>query len=166
MDRFDQGARCRSSQSGAGLFAGRQSTAVAESAAAMLLGFLAYGVSLALFVIGLRHLGTARTGAYFSTAPIIGTILALLIGEPLTPSPLIAGALMALGLWLHLTEHHAHAQRHEATEHDHEHTHDEHHQHQHAAIVAPGVTHKHLYRHETLQHIHSHFPDAHHGHGH
>ncbi len=32
-------------------------------AGAMVLGLFAYGVSLALFVVGLRHLGTARTGA-------------------------------------------------------------------------------------------------------
>ncbi len=37
----------------------------------MVIGFAGYGVSLALFVIALRHLGTARTGAYFSVAPCL-----------------------------------------------------------------------------------------------
>ena len=135
-------------------------------AAAMVVGFLAYGVSLALFVVGLRHLGTARTGAYFSAAPFVGAVLALLIGESATPSLLVAGALMALGLWLHLSEHHAHAHRHEGIEHEHEHIHDEHHHHAHSANVAPGVKHHHPHRHDALQHSHPHFPDAHHRHVH
>lgn len=135
-------------------------------AAAMLVGFLAYGVSLALFVVGLRHLGTARTGAYFSAAPFVGTILALVMGEPLTSNLLIAGALMALGLWLHLTERHEHAHRHEPLEHDHDHVHDEHHQHRHAASDVSGAKHQHPHQHETLLHTHPHFPDAHHRHGH
>jgi len=50
---------------------------VSPLAAAAAVGFLGYGVSLVLFVLGLRHLGTARTGAYFSTAPFIGAALAL-----------------------------------------------------------------------------------------
>ncbi len=137
-----------------------------NAAAAMLVGFFAYGVSLALFVVGLRHLGTARTGAYFSAAPFVGTFLALVMGEPLTPNLLLAGVLMALGLWLHLTERHEHAHGHESLEHEHEHAHDEHHQHPHAARVAAGVTHKHPHRHETLLHAHPHFPDAHHRHVH
>ena len=134
--------------------------------AAMALGFLAYGVSLALFVVGLRHLGTARTGAYFSAAPFVGAILALLIGEPLTPKLLAAGTLMAIGLWLHLSERHEHEHRHDEIEHDHPHIHDEHHRHAHPASVAPDVTHRHPHRHDALQHSHPHFPDAHHRHVH
>ena len=132
-------------------------------AAAMVVGFLAYGVSLALFVVGLRHLGTARTGAYFSVAPFAGMILALLLGESLTPSLLIAGALMAFGLWLHLSEHHEHPHTHDALEHDHEHTHDEHHPHSHGVDVA---SHSHPHRHAQLHHSHQHFPDAYHRHEH
>ena len=135
-------------------------------AAAMVLGFLAYGVSLALFVVGLRHLGTARTGAYFSAAPFVGAILALLIGEPLTPSLLLAGTLMAVGLWLHLSERHEHAHRHQEIEHEHSHTHDEHHHHAHSPNVAESVRHRHPHRHDALQHSHAHFPDAHHRHAH
>ena len=48
-------------------------------------GFLGYGVSLALFVMALRDLGTARTGAYFSTAPFIGAVVAVMfLREPVT----------------------------------------------------------------------------------
>ena len=45
--------------------------------AAGMVGFLGYGVSLALFVLALRHLGAARTGAYFSLAPFVGATLAV-----------------------------------------------------------------------------------------
>lgn len=134
---------------------------------AMVVGLLSYGVSLVLFVIGMRHLGTARTGAYFSIAPFFGAILALLSGEAVTVPLLVAGALMALGIWLHLTERHEHEHAHETMEHSHEHVHDEHHQHSHEVLIAPDAKHTHLHRHEPMVHVHAHFPDAHHqGHGH
>ena len=137
-----------------------------DLAGALLLGFFAYGVSLALFVVGLRHLGTARTGAYFSVAPFIGALLALAMGEPLTPTLLVAGALMGLGIWLHLSERHDHPHAHEALVHDHAHSHDEHHQHAHDEPVAPGLRHRHPHRHTPITHAHPHFPDAHHHHRH
>lgn len=133
---------------------------------AMVVGLFAYGVSLALFVVGLRHLGTARTGAYFSVAPFFGALLALFMGEPVTLPLLIAGALMALGTWLHLTERHEHPHTHIETAHDHEHIHDEHHQHDHELPVTPNIKHRHLHQHATLVHTHSHSPDMHHLHIH
>lgn len=135
-------------------------------AGALLVGLLAYGISLALFVVGLRHLGTARTGAYFSVAPFFGAVLALLMGEPITLPLLVAGACMAVGIWLHLTERHAHQHTHEEIEHDHPHLHDAHHLHEHDHFVAPGTRHSHPHRHHALTHIHGHFPDAHHRHKH
>ncbi|WP_269499745.1 DMT family transporter [Castellaniella sp. S9] len=135
-------------------------------AGAMVVGLLAYGVSLALFVVSLRHLGTARTGAYFSVAPFFGAVLAIALGESVTVPLLVAGALMAVGIWLHLTERHSHSHTHEALEHEHRHTHDEHHQHSHDVPVAPGTAHNHWHRHEPLTHAHEHFPDAHHRHKH
>jgi len=133
---------------------------------AMLIGFFAYGVSLALFVVGLRHLGTARTGAYFSVAPFFGALLALLMGEPVTLPLLVAGVLMAIGTWLHLTERHEHNHAHEVMEHNHEHVHDEHHQHRHEPLLPPGTQHSHKHQHEPLSHTHPHFPDTHHRHNH
>jgi hypothetical protein len=130
-------------------------------------GFLGYGVSLALFVLGLRYLGSARTGAYFSLAPFIGAVLSvLLLGEPLAARLLIAGALMAVGLWLHLAERHEHKHEHETMEHEHRHTHDEHHQHGHGPNDAPGESHTHWHRHEPMRHKHPHYPDLHHRHSH
>ena len=149
------------------LVLGAHVPAIAPLGGALLLGLLAYGVSLALFVVSLRHLGTARTGAYFSVAPFFGALIAIpLLGEPVSLPLLAAGGLMAIGVWLHLTEQHNHEHTHEALEHEHEHTHDEHHRHSHGAAVAPGVKHTHRHRHEPLTHAHRHFPDAHHRHRH
>jgi drug/metabolite transporter (DMT)-like permease len=134
---------------------------------AALVGFFGYGVSLVLFVLGLRHLGTARTGAYFSTAPFVGAILGLvLFGEPLTPGLIAAAILMAIGLYLHLVEHHDHEHAHEELLHDHAHVHDEHHQHDHALGTPVGEPHAHLHRHQPMIHRHPHYPDLHHRHGH
>jgi drug/metabolite transporter (DMT)-like permease len=135
-------------------------------AGGLVLGFVAYGVSLVLFVLGLRHLGTARTGAYFSVGPFFGALLAVLaLGEPVTAPLMVAGALMALGVWLHLSERHVHEHTHEAIEHEHEHEHDLHHAHPHAAGQAE-LRHVHRHRHEPLSHAHPHFPDEHHRHSH
>jgi drug/metabolite transporter (DMT)-like permease len=134
-------------------------------AGAGFVGFLGIGVSLTLFVVALRHLGTARTGAYFSLAPFIGAVIAvLMLHEPVTAKLMIAGALMALGLWVHLTEHHAHEHEHEPLEHEHAHVHDEHHRHVHEAPVTEP--HSHWHRHERLVHRHPHYPDLHHRHRH
>jgi len=133
---------------------------------AMIVGLLAYGISLSLFVLALRHLGTARTGAYFSVAPFFGAMLAVLMGEAVTMPLLAAGALMAIGTWLHLTERHKHEHVHEPMMHDHEHVHDAHHQHPHDSPIAPRTKHRHVHRHEPLTHVHLHFPDVHHRHRH
>lgn len=104
-------------------------------AAAGVVGFFGIGVSLVMFMLGLRHLGTARTGAYFSLAPFIGAVLAiLLLREPVTAQLVVAGVLMAIGLWLHLAERHEHEHVHNELEHEHRHVHDVHHNHVHEEI--------------------------------
>ena len=136
-------------------------------AGAALVGFLGYGVSLVLFVLGLRHLGAARTGAYFSTAPFLGAILAILIfKEPVTVRLVAAGVLMAIGLYFHLAEAHDHEHQHEVLDHDHRHMHDAHHQHQHGPDDPPGEPHTHPHHHAPLRHKHPHYPDLHHRHDH
>jgi drug/metabolite transporter (DMT)-like permease len=135
--------------------------------ATSLIGLFGYGISLTLFVLALRHIGTARTGAYFSVAPFIGAIISIaFFGDRLTPPLLIAGALMAAGVWLHLTEHHEHRHRHEPMEHEHLHYHDAHHQHAHGPHDPPGEPHSHWHKHEELIHTHPHYPDIHHRHSH
>lgn len=137
------------------------------SLVAGVVGFFGYGVSLVFFVLALRFLGTARTGAYFSAAPFVGALLALLMfGEAVTWQLGAAGALMAIGLWLHLVEKHGHEHMHEAMDHIHAHTHDDHHQHSHGADGLPSEPHAHAHRHEPLRHAHPHYPDLHHRHGH
>ena len=136
-------------------------------AAAMGVGFAGYGVSLALFVVALRGLGAARTGAYFSTAPFIGAALAILVlHEPVGATFWVAALLMATGVWLHLTEHHEHEHVHEALTHTHAHRHDPHHQHAHAFAWDGLEPHSHEHHHEPVRHTHPHYPDVHHRHRH
>jgi drug/metabolite transporter (DMT)-like permease len=133
--------------------------------AAGVVGLFGVGVSLVMFILALRRLGSARTGAYYSLAPFIGAVLAVaLLGESVTTKLLIAGALMAVGLWLHLTERHAHRHEHALLEHEHAHIHDAHHQHDHKGPVMEP--HSHWHRHEPLRHTHVHYPDLHHQHRH
>lgn len=131
------------------------------------LGFVGYGLSLMLFVLALRGLGTARTGAYFSTAPFLGAALSLLL---FTEHPGIAfwlaGGLMALGVWLHVSERHEHAHAHEALAHNHRHRHDAHHQHAHDFPWDGEEPHTHPHVHEPMKHSHPHYPDLHHRHDH
>jgi drug/metabolite transporter (DMT)-like permease len=149
------------------LAAGANLPSAAVILAAGLLGLLGYGLSLVLFVVALRELGTARTGAYFSTAPFAGALIAVaFLGEAVTMQLLLAGALMGVGVCLHLTEVHEHEHTHEALEHEHEHEHDLHHQHGHPEPVPPGTRHTHRHRHEPVTHTHPHYPDAHHSHDH
>ena len=135
--------------------------------AAAMVGFLGYGVSLVLFVLALRHLGTARTGAYFSVAPFFGAALAILLQhDAVTPQLVVAGALMVLGVWLHVSERHEHEHTHEAMTHEHPHAHDAHHRHPHAFAWDGTEPHSHPNAHEPIVHRHAHFPDIHHRHPH
>ena len=150
-----------------GLWIGGGLPALSPLLIAGVVGFLGYGVSLALFVLALRHLGTARTGAYFSTAPFLGAVAAIFfLQEPITTQLVVAGILMGFGVWLHLTEDHEHDHEHEPMEHGHLHVHDAHHQHVHGPDDPPGEPHMHVHRHERLKHRHPHVPDMHHTHRH
>ncbi|KTC89166.1 DMT family transporter [Fluoribacter dumoffii] len=132
---------------------------------ALLVGFIGYGASLVLFVLALRGLGTARTGAYFSTAPFIGAAIAILFFHETTSALFwIAAILMAIGVWLHLTEHHEHEHTHELLTHNHNHIHDAHHQHMHDSPWDGKEPHTHHHHHEIMKHSHPHYPDIHHRH--
>lgn len=134
---------------------------------AAILGLVTYGISLVFFILALRHLGTARTGAYYGTAPFVGAVLSIaLLGEPLTWQLAIAGGLMAIGVWLHLREVHEHLHFHSEMQHEHRHVHDEHHLHEHETGDPPGEPHTHRHRHAALAHQHAHYPDLHHRHDH
>ena len=149
------------------LSAGAPMPPPAPLAASLAVGFLGYGLSLALFVVALRGLGTARSGAYFAVAPLFGVVTAFAIW-PEAPSATfwVAAALMAFGVWLHLRERHAHLHTHESTEHAHRHRHDGHHRHAHDFRWDGVEPHAHSHRHAVLTHAHAHYPDIHHRHRH
>jgi drug/metabolite transporter (DMT)-like permease len=161
-----------------GLFAGICNTALALATGAvlpampaigwsMLVGFAGYGVSLALFVVALRNLGTARTGAYFSVAPLFGVVIALALWPHLPGVTFwLASALMGVGVWLHLRERHEHEHAHDPLSHAHRHRHDEHHQHEHDFVWDGTEPHVHPHAHTAMKHAHPHYPDVHHRHGH
>lgn len=152
---------------GIALAKGAALPAILPLSGALVVGFFAIGLSLVLFVLALRHLGSARTSAYFSLAPFIGAGLAVtLFGEAPPPMLLPAAALMGTGLYLHLRERHAHAHFHAEMTHAHRHGHDAHHHHRHDPEDPPGETHTHAHRHEPLRHAHAHYPDIHHRHEH
>ena len=149
-----------------GLALGGTFPAFGAAVGALTLGLFAYGVSLVLFIYALRHLGAARTGAHFSTAPFIGAALAVpLLGEPVTTGLVVAAALMAFATWLVLTELHSHEHQHGRLVHAHRHVHDEHHQHAHHGDDGPEP-HAHEHVHEPMRHAHPHVPDLHHRHRH
>jgi drug/metabolite transporter (DMT)-like permease len=136
---------------------------------AMLLGCFSYGLSIVLFVLAMRNMGSARTSALFGTAPFIGTILSFLLYND-KPGILFAAALpvMILGAALLLKENHSHRHLHEYTVHEHKHTHtDGHHNHVHQnEALAEGTYHSHIHTHEEMEHEHPHLPDIHHRHKH
>lgn len=138
-----------------------------QIAQAGVIGFCGYGLSLVLFVLALRHLGTARTGAYFSAAPFFGVVISLLVlGERPDDVFWLAAMLMGAGIWLHITEKHAHEHVHEHMVHTHAHVHDAHHQHQHDFPWDGKEPHTHMHEHAPLIHAHPHYPDIHHRHTH
>jgi drug/metabolite transporter (DMT)-like permease len=149
------------------LLLGAQIPHIGTMAAAMVTGFAGYGVSLVLFVVALRNLGTARTGAYFSVAPLFGVTISLILWPEMPPLLFwVAAALMALGIWLHIRERHDHPHTHQVLEHNHGHRHDEHHQHEHDFDWGGEEPHVHPHRHAPITHTHAHFPDIHHRHSH
>lgn len=150
-----------------GLLMGGKIPGIPMLVASGVVGFVGYGLSLTFFVLALRHLGVARTGAYFSLAPFVGAgVSVVFFDDQPTVGLLVAAVLMAAGVWLHLTERHEHQHRHQPLEHDHLHTHDAHHQHVHKPGDLPGEPHSHSHRHEEITHSHPHYPDLHHRHGH
>ena len=136
---------------------------------ALLVGALSYGLSIQLFILALRGLGAARTGAFFGIAPFVGATLALIFFRE-APQVLFWAALpvMAFGAYMMLTENHQHVHTHATMEHAHAHSHpDEHHEHKHLSeeLLVNGK-HAHAHSHTDLSHSHPHVPDLHHRHVH
>lgn len=134
---------------------------------ALVVGALSFGLSIALFVRGLRQLGVIQTGMLFALAPGFAAILSWgFLHESVAAWSLLALASMTAGALLLATDRHEHLHEHEALEHAHEHTHDEHHQHDHTPEQLAQVPHAHWHRHERMVHRHPHVHDIHHRHRH
>ena len=152
---------------GIGISIGGRLPGIWHVTAALIVGCVGYGLSLALFILALRHIGTARTGAYFSLGPFAGCVVSFVfLHEPLSLRFGVASVFIAVGVWLHLTEKHLHKHTHETMTHSHRHVHDEHHQHSHSPYDPAGEPHAHAHTHEPITHTHAHYPDIHHRHRH
>ncbi len=132
----------------------------------LLLGFIAYGLSIYCYIIAQRDLGAARTSSYYAAAPFIGVLISwLAFRDRIGINFIIALAFMLLGAYFAITEMHKHMHNHEQLTHDHKHNHEDgHHNH----IHEDGFTgvHCHVHTHETMVHTHLHTPDTHHHHIH
>ncbi len=135
-------------------------------AVALLLGFVAYGLSIYFYIRAQRDLGAARTSAFYATAPFIGVIISwIVLREGITPSFLIALVIMLIGTYFAVTEDHGHEHQHSPESHDHKHSHqDGHHDHHHPEAVIGEHAHEHT--HQPVKHQHKHLPDLHHRHSH
>jgi drug/metabolite transporter (DMT)-like permease len=136
-------------------------------AAAMGVGALSYGVSIALYIAAAQNLGATRAQLFFATAPFFGAFLSwLVLAESLTTSHFVAGGMLVGSLVFLFGDQHAHRHTHEVVEHEHTHRHDDgHHNHIHQGLPA-SHRHSHRHRHEPITHSHPHWPDIHHRHSH
>jgi hypothetical protein len=148
------------------LVLGESLPAPGAAVALLLCGATGYGASLSFYLAAQRTLGAARTASVFAAAPFVGALVAVAMGDrPPQIASAVAATLCAIGVALHLTEHHAHRHAHVATVHEHAHRHDDlHHDHVHEPPFAGE--HSHPHEHAPVTHSHDHAPDVHHGHDH
>jgi len=134
---------------------------------AVAVGVISFGLSIVLFVRGLRQLGVLQTGMLFALAPGFAAVLSwALLREPIATAGVLALVAMTVGALLLATDRHQHVHVHEPLEHAHEHEHDEHHQHEHTPEQLAQTPHAHPHRHEAMTHAHAHVHDVHHRHRH
>ncbi len=141
--------------------------------ASMAVGILGFGGIMTIcFLRSLRALGAARAGAIFSTNPVFGVIVSLVIFRELPESGfIIAFIFTVLGVWLSISEKHAHQHTHDVLHHSHRHTHDDLHHDDHihgrdTPQVDENGYHSHPHWHKPMEHDHPHRPDLHHRHKH
>lgn len=134
--------------------------------AALLLGFVSYGLSIFFYIAAQRELGAARTSIYYAAAPFIGVVIAwIVLRDAITGSFLLALAVMLTGTYFAVSEKHTHRHVHVQETHEHRHRHDDgHHSHHHDEPVIGEHSHEHT--HEPVEHTHSHTPELHHRHKH
>lgn len=115
----------------------------------MLLGFLAYGLSIFFYIKAQRELGAAKTSAYYAIAPFVGAFLSFVIlKEPFSAQYFIALLLMIIGSVIAAIDtmrlHHRHMHSHVIT-----HTHD-------GSTHKHSITHSHEHNHLLKEDNHSH----------
>ncbi len=134
---------------------------------ALVLGGLAYGASIVLYISSAQVLGATRSQMLFSSAPFFGIALSLLwLGESISLMQSMAFLMLLAALVCLWKDHHGHEHAHTATVHLHDHRHDdEHHQHTHDGLPGHHL-HTHEHAHAPLVHAHPHWPDLHHRHEH
>lgn len=141
------------------LMIGRPLPGIVPAVAAMCLGTVSYGLSIALFILATRGMGAARASAWFGTAPFAGTALSLVIFRSLPGVQfLLSLPFMITGALLLFGEKHTHMHSHTALVHEHYYTPDEHHP------FKNKITYRHT--HHGVRHSHPHRPDIHHRHDH
>jgi drug/metabolite transporter (DMT)-like permease len=150
-----------------GIVADPLTAPAATVAAALVLGALSYGVSIALYVAAAQQLGATRAQAVFASAPFVGAALAFaVLDEPLGLVHVAAALMLLPSVAALLASQHAHEHVHQSVEHIHSHRHDDgHHLHEHPGEPR-SLRHSHAHRHERLEHAHPHWPDIHHRHEH
>jgi drug/metabolite transporter (DMT)-like permease len=133
---------------------------------AMLLGFVAYGLSISFYIYAQRELGAVRTSAFYAVAPFLGVAISWIVfREEITIYFVAALLIMLVGTYFAVSEYHNHKHLHLLVTHDHKHNHsDSHHNHVHIPEVIGEHCHEHT--HEKMEHIHNHTPDVHHSHTH
>jgi drug/metabolite transporter (DMT)-like permease len=134
--------------------------------AALTVGALSYGASIAFYITAAHQEGAIRAQSVFAAAPFVGAALSwVALREPVEAAQLLAGAFFVAAVALLAIDRHSHAHVHEALGHVHGHRHDDgHHDHPHDGLVAPS-RHSHWHRHEPVAHTHPHPSDLHHRHG-
>ncbi len=147
--------------------AGEGVPSAGHAAIAAVVGAVAIGVSLILFLSGAQLLGAARSQLLFATAPFVGAVLSWMsLGEHFEIEHGVCAASMAGAVALLMMGRHEHEHTHEPMTHTHSHRHDDgHHDHAHPGLAA-SVRHTHEHRHAAVTHVHPHEPDLHHRHPH
>jgi len=133
---------------------------------AIVVGALAYGVSIVLYITAAQQAGATRTQGIFAAAPFVGATLSwLLLGEEATTGDLVAVGILLPSIALLVGDRHDHLHAHEPLAHVHGHRHDDgHHLHDHPGHAA-SERHSHWHQHEAVEHAHPHGSDLHHRHG-
>ncbi len=135
--------------------------------AALAVGAISYGASIALYIASSQQLGATRAQGLFASAAFCGAALAFLVlGEAITPLQGVAAIILVASVVSLFAAQHRHEHAHGAVDHIHAHRHDDdHHDHEHPEIPA-STRHSHWHSHEPVVHAHPHWPDLHHRHRH